>query len=384
MADHDGNFPAAAVGSTGEPRRHPAPGCPRLPPGGATSSACGFRVTAHGQRCSLWHDILLPPRLRSLAHETREVGCVEGELGVHGAQLLGHADDVADAPFHCANRLARVKRVGLVREVHHALLLVDGGGDASGGNHGDDARGGLLRRAKLGGGRDVIHGEGQVGLCQAEDVAPHQGLHALLGQAQVVLPLKGGLVLVHRCTEPAQLARAEGLGQLGVRRDARLEEALDRQRGVLWLLGRLAAVEQRRQHALLVRLNHHRVHHVGGRRVAEGEVLCRQVELFETTQHHPGVVVVQEQVARGAAGPVLVHLQQLLVEHRLRRSVAPCQQHHPHELGVDGCEVGGGWLQDGGRVHQWRNRGDRRRNGDCSIGKLGADNNELCWHHLNL
>eukprot|EP00966_Prymnesium_polylepis_P183255 4246790-Prymnesium_polylepis.1 len=76
-----------------------------------------------------------------------------------------------------------------------------------------------------------------------------------------------------------RLVRDERVGELVVRRERRrLQLPLHHKCRVLWHARRLARLDERAEHALLVGLDHDGVEHVGRRREGEREVLDRALE----------------------------------------------------------------------------------------------------------
>mmetsp|Transcript_32427 Transcript_32427/g.107202 ORF Transcript_32427/g.107202 Transcript_32427/m.107202 type:complete len:200 (-) Transcript_32427:556-1155(-) len=195
--------------------------------------------------------------------------------------------------------------------MHHALRLVDGCRDVARGDHRDDVSLGLSRRLELRRRGDVGQREREVGLREAADAAPHERADALARQAEVAVARECGLMLCDRAAQLGRAARCKRLRQLRVGRHAGLDVALDRKRSVLWLRRLLSGGEERREDALLVRLDHRRVHDVRGRGVAQGEVPHRVAEAVEAAAGQPGVVVVEQQVARSNARLLLGHLEQV-------------------------------------------------------------------------
>mmetsp|Transcript_29565 Transcript_29565/g.70207 ORF Transcript_29565/g.70207 Transcript_29565/m.70207 type:complete len:266 (-) Transcript_29565:283-1080(-) len=237
--------------------------------------------------------LLLPPRLPLLAEGAAQIDRVGAQVLVHAVELLRDIDRTLHAGLEGLDGGVRVELLRPFEEVHHALRLVDGGADLPVGHHGANVLLRLRSAGQLGGLGDVREGEREVGLRESVDVAEHQPLDALLGEPKVVVPRQGGRVLLEADAQCGDLARGEGRRVLGVRRDARLDVALQHGGGVLGQLGQLPRDDERAEDALLVGLDHDGVQHRAGRRAAEDEALHRLLELLEGDVHQAAVVMVE-------------------------------------------------------------------------------------------
>ena len=89
-----------------------------------------------------------------------------------------------------------------------------------------------------------------------------------------------------------------GLGKVKVVLVDALQLPLDEPRGVLWQRRHLSFQQQRHQHILSVRLNHHRAQGLGRGRDSQREEVARLPVLLQANIHHSSIVKVQERVKR--------------------------------------------------------------------------------------